>query len=341
MVQLEYPYTTLPAVGKKFAVAPGVYWLRMPLPFALDHINLWLLEDGDGWLLVDTGFDTKTSRAIWEQLWASELDGKPIKGVLVTHYHPDHLGLCHWISQYWQAPVLMSRGEWQMANQVHSVSAADLLEHNGSFLQAHGLPQPRVQALTGRGNTYRKSMERVPDATQWLAEGDEILTDSGSWQVVIGRGHAPEHVCLYNAAQQLFISGDQVLPTISSNLMVRFTDPHADPVTEFVQSLSHLQGFLPPETLVLPSHGLPFYGVQGRLQNLIDHHVEQLDLLQQACTGQGLTAYDALPVLFKRELDDHQMMFAMGESIAHLNNLWCSEGVQRIQHNETWRFVAS
>src|SRR5699024_11514198 len=115
MVQLEYPYTTLPAVGKKFAVAPGVYWLRMPLPFALDHINLWLLEDGDGWLLVDTGFDTKTSRAIWEQLWASELDGKPIKGVLVTHYHQDHLGLCQWISQYLQSPVLMSRGEWRMA----------------------------------------------------------------------------------------------------------------------------------------------------------------------------------------------------------------------------------
>lgn len=342
MTILQYPFQQVPEAGTKFNVAPGVYWLRFPLPFALDHINLWLLDDGDGWLLVDSGFDTRESRAIWQHLWAQELDGKPITRVLVTHYHPDHMGLAHWVSQHWQAPVLMSRGEWQMAQEAFALTDADLQQHSGGFLRQHGLPPRHVQAITGRGNTFRDSMEQVPSVQQWLAEGDTVQTHSGDWQVLIGRGHAPEHVCLYNAEHKVFISGDQILPTISSNLMVRYSQPNADPVSEFVQSQQRLQQVLPADTFVLPSHGLPFYGVHERLTALVGHHVEQLHELQQACaTGNGLTAYDALPVLFKRELDSHQMMFAMGESIAHLNRLWRKEEVQRVQQANAWRFVAS
>lgn len=341
MAILQYPFTELPATGKKFEVAPGVYWLRFPLPFALDHINLWLLEDGDGWLLVDSGFDTRISRSIWQKIWAEELDGKPITRVLVTHYHPDHMGLAHWISQHWQASVLMSRGEWEMGQEAFSLTDADLHEHSGGFLRQHGLPPAHVQAITGRGNTFRASMERVPSVQRWLAEGDKVQTQSGTWEVLIGRGHAPEHVCLYNAEHKVLISGDQILPTISSNLMVRHTKPNADPVDEFVRSQQRLLQVLPADTFVLPSHGLPFYGVHERLTALIEHHHEQLEMLQQACAGNGLTAYDALPVLFKRDLDAHQMMFAMGESIAHLNRLWREEEVERVEQAEAWRFVAS
>ncbi|MED5388378.1 MAG: MBL fold metallo-hydrolase [Pseudomonadota bacterium] len=338
MDSLSYPFTDLPAAGQRFKVAEGVYWLRFPLPFALDHINLWLLEEGDGWTLVDTGLGVRQSQAIWESLLAGQLDGKPLTRVVVTHYHPDHLGMAGWLQQRCQATVVTSREEWALASHICASSDEQAITGFRHFLGSHGLMGDVLDQVAGKGNGFRRVVRPMPQDPQFIGAGDSLIINGQHWRVHIGRGHSPEHLCLYRDSDHLLISGDQVLPTISSNLMVRPSAPEADPVTAFVDSLTAIRDALPEDTLVLPAHGLPFRGMAARINTLVAHHARQLDVVQAECQSQPRCAHDILPVMFDRKLDVQQLMFAMGESIAHLNCLVEQGRVQRENADGIWRF---
>lgn len=318
---LDYPFKTPPEPEQALEVAPGIHWLRLPLPFALDHINVWLLEDGDGWTLVDTGVGLDQTREYWEAIAGGALQGRPINRIIVTHYHPDHLGQAAWLSERHDASVHITDGEMALARKLHAMPEADAGSRLADLYRRHGLAAERAQALEHRGNSYRRLVPRIPGQHITLSEGDGIDIGGRRWEVLVGRGHAPEHACLYSESDDrpVLISGDQVLPRISSNVSVRPDAEDEDPLGDFLDSLRRLAG-LPAETRVLPSHGSVFEGLQARCSSLIEHHRDHLDRLLSAC-AEPKTAADMLPLLFRRELDNHQIMFAMGESIAHLRHL--------------------
>ena len=316
---MHYPHAELPASGEKIEIAPGVFWLRLPLPFQLDHINLWLLRDGAGWTLVDTGFPNDATRAIWRQV-LDGLDG-PVKRLIVTHFHPDHLGLASWLMEQTGAPLWMTAGEFLTAHVVwHEVGG-----HGARFMveqfRQHGLDGERLAKFAQRGSGYRQVVPALPDYYHRLKAGDAATVDGKNWQILIGHGHSPEHMALYCAELDVLISGDMLLPKISTNISVFAATPDADALRWYLDSLDELAQGIPEKTLVLPSHGLPFAGVQARVAALQAHHVARLQALENSCEEVPKSAADSLDVLFQRTLDTHQTMFAMGEAIAHLNYL--------------------
>lgn len=339
MTGISYIERNLPRSGAKLKVAEGLYWLRFPLPFALDHINLWLLEDGDGWTLVDSGFGSGETRALWKTMFQTALEGRPIRRIVVTHYHPDHLGQAAWLAERFGAPVCMTAGEWALASLLIEQSDAEMNEGNRALLLAHGLDAARTGQMTRRGNLYRRAISGLPASFTRLVAGQRLSINGQSWEVLVGSGHSPEHACLYRADDQVLLSGDQILPSISSNVSVRKDAPEADPLADFLASLQKLQD-LPEETRVMPAHGKPFQGLHNRAAKLIAHHREQLDQVQRACLADALTAADLLPVLFRRELNPQQLHFAMGESIAHANHLAANDRLERVCEDEVYRFRA-
>ncbi|MEN9888516.1 MAG: Hydroxyacylglutathione hydrolase [Pseudomonadota bacterium] len=339
---LRYPLGEhLPPTGQATEVAPGVHWLRMGLPFALDHINLWLLRDRlpdaerpghdrEGWTVVDCGIDNPATRSAWQQVEAQVLQGLPILRVLVTHMHPDHMGLAHWLCERWQAPLWMGLAEYQAAKIASSPQAGLSSASALQFFARHGWQRQEDQATVQRHmNHYAEMVPAVPATHVRLMDGLVLRMGERQWQCVNGLGHSPEHMALWCAADQIFISGDMLLPSISSNISVYHQEPDADPLAWFLQSLARMQALLPEQALVLPSHGRPFRGAHTRVAQLQAHHAERLRELLTACAERPCSAHEALPVLFKRPLNAQQMTFAMGEAVAHLNALWHAGRVQR------------
>jgi glyoxylase-like metal-dependent hydrolase (beta-lactamase superfamily II) len=317
----DFPFHTPPAPGETLAVAPGVHWLRMPLPFALDHINLWLLEDErDGkpaWTIVDTGYASSEVRALWEMVLGRLT--APIARIIVTHFHPDHVGLAHWLQERSGAPVCMTAAEYLTAHAVFHETAGHGTQPMLAQFARHGLGGERIAALEKRANAYRNGVPSLPHAYSRLLDGDRLVIGGKSWQIRVGYGHSPEHASLYCQDGGVLISGDMLLPKISTNISVFAVTPGADSLALYLDSLDK-DRCLPDGTLVLPSHGLPFTGIHGRVAAQHEHHEERLQVLENAC-GEARSAADLLATLFPRELDTHQVMFAMGEAIAHLNRL--------------------
>lgn len=338
--ELHYVFgDTLPATGTCVEVAPGVRWLRMGLPFALNHINLWLLEDGDGWTVIDCGIATEATRSAWEQVFATQLEGKPVTRVLATHCHPDHVGLSAWLCERWRAPLWMTVGEYAFARMM----AAGLPGADGPaalpHFRRHGLSDPeKLAVLEGRKSYYPTLVPAVPEHFVRLSEEQPVRIGAHDWQVITGSGHSPEHAALYCAALGVLISGDMVLPRISTNTSVFAIEPEADAVGQFLASLQKFLP-LPADTLVLPSHGKPFTGLHARIAQLQRHHAERLDEVKAACVTPQ-SAADIVPLMFARELDMHQMTFAMGEALAHLHRLWYDGVLTRTQGSDgVLRFV--
>jgi glyoxylase-like metal-dependent hydrolase (beta-lactamase superfamily II) len=318
---LHYPLaTTLPAPGSALVVAPGVHWVRMALPFALDHINLWLLDDGDGGAaIVDCGIDDAATRGAWEQVFAA--DARPVRRVLCTHMHPDHVGLAHWLTQRWGCRLWMSATDWNAARVACRSTTAFGGEAAARFFALHGLTDPAAQAkVRARSNYYASMVPAVPDAHRRLMDGMTVDIGGTAWRCIAGYGHAPEHIALYAAAPGVLISGDMVLPRISTNVSVIDLEPEANPLALYLGSIARLRE-LPADTLVLPSHGRPFVGLHTRIDQLVAHHDERLADALAACRERPHSAAELLPVLFHRALDLHQTTFAMGESLAHLHLL--------------------
>ncbi len=341
-IPLSYPLGDhLPQLGQTTEVAPGIFWLRMGLPFALDHINLWLLRDRqpdpldpgtmrEGWTVVDCGIDNPATREAWQQVEAQAMQDLPVLRVIVTHMHPDHMGLAHWLCERWQAPLWMGITEYQAAKLACHIQSGLGSASALRFFAQHGWNREEDLATVQRHmNHYAEMVPAVPATHVRLLDGLSLRIGDRTWQCMSGLGHSPDHMALWCETDRLFISGDMLLPSISSNISVYHQEPEADPLAWFLQSLAQMQTTLPDDCLVLPSHGRPFLGAHTRVNQLQTHHAERLSELLQACTAQACSAHDALPVLFKRPLNQQQMAFAMGEAVAHLHALWHAGKVQR------------
>ena len=339
---LDYPFAAPPLPGTTIDVAPGVAWLRMPLPFALDHINLWLIDESDGFTVVDTGYGDATTRAIWDGHCERLLDSRPIRRIVATHYHPDHLGNAAWLSERFGVPVWMTAAEYLTGHAIHAQTAGHAVADTCALFTAHGVSAEHVEALRARGNRYRAGVPELPFRFHRMFPGASVRIGGGDWRVIGGYGHSPEHAALYAADRRALISGDMLLPRISTNVSVWPAEPEADPVARFLDSLSAFEA-LPDDTLVLPSHGLPFRGIGARVAQLREHHRARLAELVEAVEGSGgdASAADIVPVLFRRPLDAQQRFFAVGEAIAHLNHL-AAEGrlARRIDDAGRVRFAA-
>jgi glyoxylase-like metal-dependent hydrolase (beta-lactamase superfamily II) len=345
--ELHYPLgDALPAAGGTLEVAPGVKWIRMGLPFALDHINLWLLRDDidgkSGWTVVDCCVCRDEAKAQWEQIFAGELDGLPILRVIVTHMHPDHIGLAHWLCERWKAPLWISATDYNTASLSISGSTGFGGANSATFFASHGLANPDDLAqIRGRSNYYPGLVPAVPASFHRMMDGQVIRIGGRDWTCISGYGHAPEHIALSCPQAKLLISGDMVLPRISTNVSVYDVEPESDPLALFLQSIGKFRT-LAPDTLVLPSHGKPFRGLRTRIDQLHAHHRERLDEVLQACSAGPCSGADILPVMFKRPLDLHQTTFAMGEAVAHLHTLWFEGRLQRLLGSDgVYRFQAA
>jgi len=313
------PALHLTAGGPDVEIVPGLIGLRLSLPFALDHVNLWLLKDGDGWTMIDTGIDDEATRASWTQRLTAAWKDRPIHRLIATHFHPDHMGLAGWLVEKTGASFWSSRTEWLTARAlVHDTSEAFVQAGTG-FDRRAGLDPERMASRARQGNVYRTRASAPPSSYTRVREGDELVIDGACWRVLIGRGHAPEMITLFNAERQILIAADQILQKISPNISVWAAEPDADPLADFIESLEPFRA-LPETTLVLPSHGQPFRGLHARIDQLIGHHQERLERAVDAA-GSGRSAIDIMPALFDRELDAHQLSFALGEAIAHINHL--------------------
>lgn len=329
----------LPEPATTLKVAPGVHWLRMPLPFALDHINLWLLEDGDGWTMVDCGVNQPATIELWERFFATVAEPRPVTRLVVTHYHADHVGLAGWHSRRWSAPLWMTEGEYLTSLALYYETPG---HHRGSMFdlfRAHGLSESRLEGMKPFSGAYRRLITELPHTFRRIMPNEDLSIGGRLWRVLPGYGHAPEHASLYCPSLGVMIAGDMMLPRISTNVSVRPVEPDGNPLARFLESIDRFTA-LPVDTLVLPSHGLPFRGLHGRIGQLQRHHAERLDDLLAACT-EPCSATDLVPVLFRRPLDDRGWYFAMGECIAHLNCLMHAGKLRRQQSSDSvLRFVA-
>src|SRR4051812_35752586 len=317
---LDYPFADLPAPGSTLEVAPGVHWLRMPLPFQLDHINLWLLEDEGGWTIVDTGIGNAPTRELWDEIF-SKIKNLQVKRVIVTHYHPDHAGNAAWLCERFGVELWMSQGEYLTAHAVRESSSGYTSDAVLEVFRKNGLDDARLGAMVSRTNRYAALVPDFPQSYRRLIEGDRVRIGGREWRVMVGYGHAPEHLSLHCAGLNVLIAGDMLLSTISTNVSVWSVDPEGDPLRLFLQSIARYRE-LPADVLVLPSHGKPFRGAHERVRALEEHHDARFQELLVELKQRKASAGDLLPVLFRRPLDAHQTFFAMGEAIAHLHYLY-------------------
>ncbi len=332
---LDHPFTTPPEPGASPEVAPGVHWLRMRLPFALDHINLWLLEDGDAWVVVDTGIDDEHTRAVWEAVLA----GKRVSRVVCTHFHPDHMGLAGWLCERHSVELTATLGEWLYGRMLSLESGEDYHASQVEHYRRAGFDDAMLAGVRERSGSYRTRVAPLPARVSEIRDGSRLIIGGRPWQVVTGSGHSPEHAGLWCKELGVLISGDQILPRISPVVGVWPQQPDGNPLADFLASLEKLKT-LPDEMLVLPSHGLPFRGLHARCDDLARHHAKRLDILRSA-VAQPRTALELTRALFRRELDASQIGFAVGETLAHANYLLArGEMVREMGADGVWRYAA-
>jgi glyoxylase-like metal-dependent hydrolase (beta-lactamase superfamily II) len=317
---LTFPHKAPPPPGEVLEVAPGVLWVRLALPFRLDHVNVYLIEDGAGWAVLDTGLDNAPTRAAWEALLAGPLAGRALTRILVTHFHPDHMGLAGWLCGRFDLPLLMSQTEYLVSLTVHLDPGALNSEPYRSFYREHGLDADTTERLLTGGHRYLRMTSGLPRTFRRLIAGETLRIGSRLFEVLTGGGHAPEQVMLYCRAEHLLICADQVLAKITPNISVQAMDPEGDPLGIYLRSLASLRRDIPEHALVLPGHNLPFVGLRARIDELCEHHEVRCQLIADACRKAPCTAAELVPVVFRRTIDDpHQMGFAFSEVLAHVN----------------------
>lgn len=342
--ELKYPYSDHPAAGTTREVADGVRWLTMPMGGSLTHINLYLLEDTDGWFVVDTGLPLKEVADLWDQICADELGGKPVKGVICTHMHPDHIGNALYLTDKFRCPLYMTQAEYYQACSFSNRSGSHHQSWQGQqFYLRAGMPADYLEKLRQMWETSSKdgfTMPSMPNGYQRLQNGDSLRIGANVWKVVVGAGHSPEHACLHCEELGVMLSGDQILPIITSNVSVHPTEPDANPMKFWMESHDKLMS-TPDDTFILPAHNLPFYGVRERLRELISHHEDRMLAIEEHCAKKPANARELLPVLFARKLDPRQMMMALGEAIAHTHLLVQRNRVQRtLDDNGVYQFIS-
>jgi glyoxylase-like metal-dependent hydrolase (beta-lactamase superfamily II) len=325
---LTYPFSrgASPTPGEPQQVAEGVYWARFAMPMSLDHINLWLLEDEDGWTVVDTCLDIPDARDTWERIFSGFMQGKPVKRVICTHLHPDHVGLAGWLTERFDCDLWMSREEFLMCRAMKADTGREAPEVAIRFYRAAGYDDAQLDRYRKKFGNFGRAIAPLPDSFRRLVDRETITIGGRYWQVIIGSGHSPEHATLYCPALKLLISGDQVLPRITPNVSVFPTEPEGNPLNEWLRSSARLREMLPDDLLVLPAHEAPFYGLHVRLNQLIEGHKNDLSSLFDYLE-KPQRAIDCFPALFRRNPEGESLGFATGETLAHLN---CLLGRRRI-----------
>jgi glyoxylase-like metal-dependent hydrolase (beta-lactamase superfamily II) len=335
---LRFPFNEWPKQQLTTEIAPGVLWMRISLPFRLDHVNTYLLEDGPGWTIIDTDIGNAETQALWEHVLSNLIGCRPIGRVIVTHCHPDHAGMAGWLCDRTGAQLYMSHSEY--LTSLTTQLRPDILESEPyrSFYLNHGLAPDVTARLLGAGHDYLRMLTGLPRTFRRLIAGETIVIGGRHWQILTGGGHSPEQVMLYCSADRLFLAADQIMVRISPNISVQAMDPEGDPLGIYLRSLDHLRATVVDDALVLPGHHLPFYGLRQRADELLRHHDSRCMAILEACRRQGLTAAELVPVVFKRVIDNpHQMGFAFSEALAHINYL------ERGQHLkcESGKYLAS
>ena len=318
---LIFPHTQPPEPGKLIAIAPGVQWLRLPLPYRLDHVNVYLIEDNDGWTVLDTGLGTDACRTAWESVLNGPIAGQRLTSMIVTHYHPDHVGLAGWLAKRFGLPLSMPRPEYLYSLALQYAPGDLGAEMHRPFYRRHGLSQQITAAVLSRGHEYLRRTTGVPTTYRRIQDGDSLRIGARIFQVITGGGHALEQAMLYQREQRVFFAADQVIARISPNVSVHAMEPDLDALGIYLRSLSGLRDSVAHDVLVLPGHGLPFYGLHERIAELIEHHGHRCDAIAKACQRQPLSVADIVPHVFQRELDEHQTGFAFGEVLAHVNHM--------------------
>jgi glyoxylase-like metal-dependent hydrolase (beta-lactamase superfamily II) len=316
---LTFPHPEPPAPGQAIEIAPGILWTRIPLPFRLDHINVYFIEDGDGWTVLDTGIGNDATRLIWESLISGPLASRPLRRLIVTHFHPDHIGLAGWLCARFDLPLLTSQTSYLGCLTISlSPGALDAKPYRDFYLR-HGLDAEATERVATRGHEYLKMVSGLPPTFMRIVAGDTLEIGGRSFSVLTGDGHAPEQAMFYCAADNVFLAADQVLAKITPNVSVWAVEPEGDPLGLYIRSLRLLKLEIPAGALVLPGHQLPFHGLHARSDQLIAHHDRRCAAIAEACRTIPRSAAELVPVIFHRELDPHQMSFAFSEVQAHVN----------------------
>ena len=337
---LHYPLGSWhPQPGDLHEVADGVFWLRMPMPFSLNHINLWILDAGDHWQLVDTSIPASSCKDVWRGVLQRLQAEKPVGRLICTHYHPDHLGLAGWLCKKTGADFVMTRTEYLTARMLLSDQRDEPPEQAVRFYEQAGYPAHLLEKMRADGwGRFARAIYPLPDSFTRIADGDVLTIGRRRWRIVTGSGHTPEHACLVDDDGGVMIAGDQVLPRITSNVSVHPTEPLADPLGDWLASIEKLRA-LPDDLLVLPAHGFPFRGLHERLDQLEEDHLTKLKMLERFL-GEPRTATQTFDVLFGRTIEDNEFGMATGEAIAHLRWLEARGKARRQEEDgaaDQWR----
>jgi glyoxylase-like metal-dependent hydrolase (beta-lactamase superfamily II) len=316
---LDFAFAAPPASGTTVEVAPGILWARLALPFLLDHVNIYFIDDGAGWALVDTGLGNSATLAAWEPLLATVLDDRPLTRIIATHFHPDHVGAAGFLLKRFDVPLYMSATEYLQCLNLHLDPGALEAEHYRRFYLDHGLDAETTQRVVTGGHAYLRLLSGLPPTYHRVVAGDVLRIGGREFDVLTGGGHSPEEIMLVCRADKLFLSADQVLAKISPNVSVAAIDPEGDPLGQYLRSLDALRRDVGNDALVLPGHNLPFHGLHARIEGLIAHHHSRCDRILRACSTTPCSAAELVPFVFTRRLDPHQMGFAFGEVLAHVN----------------------
>ena len=331
--ELHYPWPSPPEQGDWQTIADGLVWLRMPLPFGLDHINLYLLRHADGWVIVDTGLGDQPTRDVWQRVFDEVFEGRPVKAIISTHFHYDHTGSLGWLSEQFKCPVLMTRGEYQSLYVDPSSGGEPGWEFH-QFYKRAGVSEQRLADFLHiiNGSAFQR---KIPASHQRIAHGQVLRIGDRDWEVVVGSGHSPEHACLLSREDGLFISGDQVLPRITSSISVTVTEPDANPLQDWLTSIDSLRA-VPDDVLVLPAHERPFYGLDYRLDQLASHHAAHLEKLLGWLSDEK-TVDEVTDFLFPHATSAFDLLLASGEALAHLNYLLNERQVtRRLDNGRFW-----
>lgn len=336
---LSFPYEKAPEPGTPVEVAPGVLWVRFTLPFRLNHVNVYLIDDGDGVAILDTGIGTARTRADWEALIAGPLAGRRLTKLIVTHYHPDHVGAAGWLVERFALPLYMSQTDYlQALSIILDPGALDAAPYRDFYLK-HGLDEFTTNLVVTQGHSYLKMMTGLPPVFRRLIAGDTLKIGARRLDVMTGGGHSAEQVMLSSTGEALFFAADQVMARISPNVSVWAVDPEGDPLGIYLRSLDAIAAALPADALVLPGHNLPFFGLHTRIAELKEHHATRCELVAEASRREPRSAAELVPVLFQRDLDPQQMSFAFSEVLSHVNYMlrrdelvWAeaTDGIKRV-----------
>jgi len=335
----EYPFLNPPAKSQAIDIHPDVKWVRSPLPMALNHINCYLLREDDGWCVVDTGMNGEESRLQWLDIFENELAGAKLTRVIVTHHHPDHVGLAGWFCDRFEVPLYMSEGEYFYARAFNSKSGERNYWEVDQFFIRSGISEKNRQSLFANSD-YNHVVSDVPTSFHRVQDLQTLNIGRYNWLALTTRGHSPQHLSLYCSELDLYISGDQVLPKITSNVSVSPTIPDENPLQDWFDAHLRVSRHVPDSVTVLPAHQLPFKGLHKRLIDVMEHHNERLEHLLSFCKS-PVDAQNLTTRLFDRELTVFQNFLAVGECMAHLHYLMLQGKVSRTLLNGVYYFQQS